>query len=681
MVKEEKPAEDKTSFLALFPTTQQRGQSEPSTQRCEHQVRVVGTRLVCAAIVIYLLAGGASTIRKVYPEHAMWLDRVCTRTDTWRDPSVGENGQRVSSQRERTLKHYPALNSPALWLLELAAYGWRAFAAPGPDQPTLDATDLVILVGAHHKTGSVLARKVLAHACVALRQCGHFHVTSGSEADVKQSVATPGVRLVSHPQWAWLPAQLVPAHRPYLFLHFWRLPAPKIASGYVYHLSGVERWTTAFKFRAADVCQPQRSRSASGRTSSSSSAANSISRSCDALKICRPCCVEVLNQGNLRASDHGVGSTSSFSHVERASLTRGGSRASSHSRSRSRISSSRSSSSRSSSSSNSRRHRSLSAKSSALYSTAEIRAARTNGDRALRFLCTQMSSVPDLAHAPSAAATNSSTRHNDDGDMASSHGANPSGNPRRRGVNDFRGKDLPGGASLAVVLRELSLEHGLLFEAGMQWFENYRMAQLVNRTRHDPRVLHLELGAFMGNYQSAIAQLFSFLSNAGPAMAKAFSMEQEAAALKQKLKTQGSFSNGSIGSGAGSGNGRHVRSHSKSALSSAGLAGLVLWDKSLASKHATLLQESLTYNMGSSSSADSSSKHSSLYAAVYNSPFYQHGTASASGTKGKEAASIVLSKLMCEHADLRALYEPVFALLNLPEGSPGRPRCSVHGKR
>ena len=608
-------------------------------------------------------------VRKVYPEHAMWLDRVCTHTDTWRDPSVGENGQRVSSQRERTLKHYPALNNLVLWQLELALYGWRTVAAPGPDQSTLDATDLVIMVGAHHKTGSVLARKVLAHACVALQQCGHFHVTSGSEADVKQSLATPGVRLVSHPQWAWLPAQLVQAHRPYLFVHFWRLPAPKIASGYVYHLSGVERWTTAFKFRAADVCRPLQSRTSSGRAGSSisSSSSDSISRSCDPLKICRQCCVEVLSQGNIRASEFSAGSIAASSRTRRAAFGRGGSRSSS--RSSSHSSNSRSSTSRSSTSS-SRHHRSLSAKSSLPYSATEIRAARTNGDRALSFLCTQMSSVPVLARAPSAASANNGTRRiggDDEVTFSGEKAGDSSRGTRRSRVNDFRGKDLPGGMSLASVLRDVSLEQGLLFEAGMQWFENYRMAQLVNRTRHDPRVLHVELGAFMGNYHSAVAQLFSFLSNAGPAVAKAAAMEEveEAAASKQRLRAQGTAYG-------------RARAHSKSDASSTELAGLAVWDKSLKSKHATLLQESMTYNMGSSTSSSSSSssnKLADLYAAVYNSPLYQHGTAAASGTKGKEAASNALEKLVCKHADLRALYEPVFALLNLPEGAPGRKRC------
>jgi hypothetical protein len=51
---------------------------------------------------------------------------------------------------------------------------------------------------------SVLARKLFASMCVRLRQCCHFHITSGSELAVKQSLSTKGVRLVSHPQWSVL---------------------------------------------------------------------------------------------------------------------------------------------------------------------------------------------------------------------------------------------------------------------------------------------------------------------------------------------------------------------------------------------------------------------------------------------------------------------------------------------
>jgi hypothetical protein len=83
--------------------------------------------------------------------------------------------------------------------------------------------------------------------------------------------------------------------------------------------------------------------------------------------------------------------------------------------------------------------------------------------------------------------------------------------------------------------------------------------------------------------------------------------------------------------------------------------------------------------MGSSSTSGERSRLAGLYTAVYNSQLYQHGTASTSGAKGKVAATGALQALLCEHKDLRALYEPVFALLNLPEGAPGRPLCAGRG--
>jgi hypothetical protein len=142
------------------------------------------------------------------------------------------------------LKHHPGL-LPVIVPLE---FGVRLLKDTFASGPVAMNSDLIVLVGMHHKTGSVLARKLFASACLRVKQCGVFLVTSGSELDVKRTLQDPTVRLVSHPQWPWMPQQLIPIQRPYLFIHFWRNPASKLSSGYLYHKTGVERYILFITF-------------------------------------------------------------------------------------------------------------------------------------------------------------------------------------------------------------------------------------------------------------------------------------------------------------------------------------------------------------------------------------------------------------------------------------------------
>ena len=60
--------------------------------------------------------------------------------------------------------------------------------------------------------------------------------------------------MVSHPQWAWFPEQLLSMGRPYKLVHFWRNPVSKLSSGYLYHKSAVEKWTMQLTFDPNLVC-------------------------------------------------------------------------------------------------------------------------------------------------------------------------------------------------------------------------------------------------------------------------------------------------------------------------------------------------------------------------------------------------------------------------------------------
>lgn len=152
--------------------------------------------------------------------------------------NIQSDGTTSASQRDRIMKHHPMLAS-VIVPVEFGVRLLKDTFASGPVPMT--KSDMVVLVGMHHKTGSVLARKLFASACLRIRQCGVFLVTSGSEVDMMRTLEDPSVRLVSHPQWPWMPQQLLGASRPYLFIHFWRNPASKLSSGYLYHKTGVEK--------------------------------------------------------------------------------------------------------------------------------------------------------------------------------------------------------------------------------------------------------------------------------------------------------------------------------------------------------------------------------------------------------------------------------------------------------
>ena len=122
-------------------------------------------RLCCAVtgLLLLLLAAGtlaASLGAGHVPEFASWSDKLCLHSDMWVD----------SKGRERVLKHYPSLDNLLFHAAEAAAYRYRDTLGPGLLQLQ---TDLLVLVATHHKTGTVLARKLFNSMCLRLRQCWH----------------------------------------------------------------------------------------------------------------------------------------------------------------------------------------------------------------------------------------------------------------------------------------------------------------------------------------------------------------------------------------------------------------------------------------------------------------------------------------------------------------------------
>lgn len=114
--------------------------------------------------------------------------------------------------------------------------------------------NFVVLVGTHHKTGTVLARKVFSSMCSKLRVCCHFHSSKDNVTYVRQMAAQPGVRFVFHDSWVWKPSEILAPGQPYKFVHFFRNPVSKVNSGFNYHSEGVEGWTHELPLREAVYC-------------------------------------------------------------------------------------------------------------------------------------------------------------------------------------------------------------------------------------------------------------------------------------------------------------------------------------------------------------------------------------------------------------------------------------------
>jgi len=762
-----------SSLKGVSPRPSNVGQTQPlpsvtcaflpaSPPRCSGSrcVRVFAGILGC---LFLLLWGSLQLVRSVYPEQAMWIDNVCVARDIWRDTSFKDDGALVNSQRARVFKHHPALDNPVTHALESALYAYKESSfAPGSIEIE---SDFVVLVGMHHKTGSVLARKLFASMCVRLRQCCDFHVTSGSEHDVRQSLATKGVRLVSHPQWPWFPTQLVdPNQRPYRFIHFWRNPVAKLASGYLYHKTGVERWTTNYKFNADRVCnarQPQE--------------AGAISDVCDTSRICKQCCEQVLVQGGYTndknrlfrgrrrqltahrrlaaATPYGKAAALlteyNRSHSEAAasfnrslsglggSSGNGGMSTGSKSANRSAAAADhrhwrrrqqqqqqrrrRTTNTSSATPTQPLRHQkgkhlggghssrsplelppntspplaafpslapsranrkeledsssggspsSSSSPSSSLLSVFAPATVLEHSSRAQRLACAALRATPSSRRtttrgaAEAAAAEAAATLRPRRG--ALNRGKRQGEKSRqakiRRRINaaatTYTQTRVPAAeapvATLAGYLREAPLSDGLVFEAAVQFFENYRMAQILNRTRAELEEasaaaahaksnggkssfkinqkafwhLHIELDEMMGDFPRVVQRITRFLG------------------LHDGLRSEG-------GDGVSQGEKR--------------------WGALVDDNAEAILRESRTYDMAGKKQEQS--VLGELYSALYNSPIYQHNTGS-----GEEKAVVIaeLNQVLCTHALLREAYAPVFDLLAMREGvHPQRPNCAA----
>jgi hypothetical protein len=71
-----------------------------------------------------------------------------------------------------------------------------------------------------------------------------------------------------------------------------------------------------------------------------------------------------------------------------------------------------------------------------------------------------------------------------------------------RGVNE----------SLMDSLKTLPIDAGIRLEAAIDYYENLRMARIVNHTYHDSRSLNIDLDFFMNNYELSVRLMLAHIN-------------------------------------------------------------------------------------------------------------------------------------------------------------------------
>lgn len=156
-----------------------------------------------------------------------------------------------------------------------SSYDYSSFRRLSASPP---AENEIIIIASHHKTGTILSQKIFARVCGIMKWCCVFHVTKDSLVAVKHSLLNEPVKLMGHTQWAWNPNEL---GSPYRFVHFYRDPYKKIASGYRYHMDGVEAWCKKPLFYQQACNPPPPNKTVTKKD---------VFHFCQSVHLCEPCC-------------------------------------------------------------------------------------------------------------------------------------------------------------------------------------------------------------------------------------------------------------------------------------------------------------------------------------------------------------------------------------------------------
>lgn len=265
----------------------------------------------------------------------------------------------------------------------------------------------IIIIASHHKTGTYLGQKIYSRICAVMRWCCVFHVTSDSLVAVKHSLETEPVNLVSHTQWAWNPDDIGPNYR---FIHFYRNPLAKIASGYRYHMDGVEGWSTRPQ-KYGQACSAPQALTGSTHEKSPFTSKSDVFKFCQSPHLCEACC---RSEHEVRFSPH--------HHL--------------------------------------------------LYQNSHGVDSVQNGEQKNSVYVTR---------------------------------------PKRE--YDFMCQNLKGvNVSLMDSLKTLPIDAGVRLEAAVDYYENLRMARIVNHTYHDSRSLNIDLDFFMDNYELSVRLMLSHIN-------------------------------------------------------------------------------------------------------------------------------------------------------------------------
>ena len=284
--------------------------------------------------------------------------------------------------------------------------------------------------------------------------------------------------------------------RPYRFIHFYRNPVSKLSSGYLYLKTGVERWTDSYTLSADAVCGLQTSEAVANK--------RNPAELCRALKLCKLCCAAVLETAGLdlaslsRRRRLELGLMGEAAEAEELMMMRGGAAAGN----RSSGGGGGGGSAVSLLAARETERRALRMRRGAEEEAAEEdeedgeeggagggvasfdpAAVRADVDRAEAFLCKQVRSLGPNWKPPSGVSSSSGGSGLGRGKGGSGSGGGGGGGGG--GIIGDGGEGEGGGGggdpTFLDVLREQP-DAGLLFEASVQFFENYRMAQIVQAT-------------------------------------------------------------------------------------------------------------------------------------------------------------------------------------------------------
>jgi len=188
-------------------------------------------------------------LSEILPEAFVAIDTACSgMIDIW----VKKN---LQPDEDQINQWHPRDQERAKWLIRNTIKG--ACHVHNVRQYFLTDTGKsrpYMIVGAHHKTGSTLARKLFARICSELALECSVH-TSQSKLEDILSDSLHGRAITFHGNWKrWLPQNISRHSEDFRFIHFVREPCSMISSGYKYHMGGKETWTLEHPSNLKKMC-------------------------------------------------------------------------------------------------------------------------------------------------------------------------------------------------------------------------------------------------------------------------------------------------------------------------------------------------------------------------------------------------------------------------------------------